>query len=97
MFFNLPKILAAFCLLFLVVIGGSITKKEYKSPGMNEPLTVMVATDSTTLLSSGTQSIQKSLPEGGYEVPDENENPSSLNSVNLIIYMIYKVTNKTIK
>ncbi|HLF35544.1 MAG TPA: hypothetical protein VI583_14970 [Cyclobacteriaceae bacterium] len=96
MFFRLFKIFITFSLIFVLANAGNLVPKQYELYTQNLPGTGDQTSDSTTL-NSGPIAFSEAFHFERNIDAEEKDSPSSLNSVNLIIHMIYKVTNKTIK
>jgi hypothetical protein len=96
MFFRLFKIFITFSLIFVLANAGNLVPIQYELNIQNLPGTGDQKSDSTSLNSRPIALSEAFQIERNVDT-EEKDSPSSLNSVNLIIYMIYKVTNKTIK
>ena len=100
MIFNLGKFLVKYGILLLFILILSISIKiNTKNRNVLPPreLSPIVKNDSSvTDLNEGLAHITARKTQE-YDSKNENESHSSLNSVNLVIYMIYQVTNKSLK
>ena len=99
MFFNLGKLLKYGSLLFFILILALSVRNNLKAKYQitAREINPVVKADSTLVNKGETLTQISDRKAEVYDNKSGSESHSSLNSVNLIIYMIYQVTNKSLR